>query len=74
VLVSSYGPVYSVLRNNGDQLYIADGVNERDYAYDLSGLKPIRIGVTSGMREADRGLIRERVAQLSAIYHFSPAH
>ena len=46
LLASSYGPVYCVLRDNGQMLYIADGVNARDYAYDVSRLKPIRVGVT----------------------------
>lgn len=30
MLVSSYGPVYGIVRGNGRWLYIADGVNDTD--------------------------------------------
>ena len=73
VVASSYGPVYGVLRDNGQTLYIADGVNSRDYAYDLTSLKPIRMGVTAQMRTDNRALIRDRVGALASIYHFTPA-
>jgi hypothetical protein len=72
LLSSSYGPVYGVLRNNGESLYIADAVNGRDYAYDLRSLKPVRVGVTGGMRSESRAFIRERLEQLAALYHFTP--
>jgi len=71
-IASSYGPVYGVLRDNGQLLYIADGVNSRDYAYDLSALKPVRIGVTADMRRDDRALIHEKLATLASLYHFTP--
>jgi membrane-anchored protein YejM (alkaline phosphatase superfamily) len=74
LLASSYGPVYCVLRDNGRLLYIADGVNARDYAYDLTHLKPIRVGVTSGMRTENRAFIRDKVAGLASLYHFTPNH
>jgi hypothetical protein len=72
LIASSYGPVYGVLRNNGESLYIADAVNGRDYAYDLHALKPVRVGVTAAMRAADRTFIRERLEQLAGLYHFTP--
>jgi hypothetical protein len=72
LLVSSYGPVYGVLRDNGQSLYIADGVNVRDYAYDLHGLKPLRVGVTSSLRADSRAFISDRVRTLASLYHFSP--
>jgi hypothetical protein len=64
--------VYGVLRDNGALLYIADGVNARDYAYDLSGLKPIRVGITASMRAVNRAFIHDNVARLASIYHFTP--
>jgi hypothetical protein len=64
--------VYGVLRDNGQSLYIADGVNSLDYAYDLTALKPIRVGVTAERRSADRALIREKVGALASLYHFTP--
>lgn len=74
LVASSYGAVYGVLRDNGQSLYIADGVNGRDYAYDLHGLKPLRTGVTPEARRENRAFIREHVGALAAMYHFTPAH
>ena len=74
LLVSSYGPVYAVLRDNGTRLYIADGVNARDYAYDLHAVTPVRVGVTPEMRAENRAFIRDKVGALASLYHFSPAH
>jgi hypothetical protein len=72
LLASSYGAVYGVLRDNGELLYIADGVNAHDYAYDLSRLKPVRVGVTASMRAENRAFIRDEVGRLASIYHFTP--
>jgi hypothetical protein len=72
LLASSYGPVYGVLRDNGRILYIADGVNRRDYAYDLGMLKPVRLGVTAAMRTENRAFITSRLDALASIYHFTP--
>ncbi len=72
VAVSSYGPVFAVYRDNGTRLYIADGVNRRDYAYDLRASSPVRIGLQPPEREADRRLIRERIAELARLYRFNP--
>jgi hypothetical protein len=72
LIASSYGPVYGVLRDNGERLYIADGVNRRDYAYDLRNLEPVRTGVTASMREESRAFIAGRLAALAALYHFTP--
>ena len=41
LVVSSYGPVYGILRGNGRWLYIADGVNYTDYYYDLAAIRPV---------------------------------
>jgi membrane-anchored protein YejM (alkaline phosphatase superfamily) len=73
IVASSYGPVYGVLRDNGRSLYIADGVNTRDYAYDLSELKPVRIGVTPDMRTAGRALSHSRLDELASLYGFTPS-
>ncbi|HUR35244.1 MAG TPA: sulfatase-like hydrolase/transferase [Vicinamibacterales bacterium] len=73
LVASSYGPVYGVLRDNGEALYIADGVNARDYAYDLRGLKPVRVGVTAEMRRDSRSVIVDQVAALASLYRFTPA-
>jgi hypothetical protein len=72
LLASSYGPVYGLLRDNGKALYIADGVNRRDYAYDMTGVRPARIGVTGELRSASWAFIRARLKDLAAMYHFVP--
>lgn len=73
LIASSYGPVYGVLRDNGTRLYIADGINSRDYAYDLAGPSPLRVGVTPSDREVNRRLIRDQVDELARIYGFRAA-
>lgn len=73
LLASSYGAVYAVLRGNGSLLYLADGINQREYAYDLSTDQPIRVGVTLNARETNRAFIRSRLDQLAGMYRFHPA-
>jgi arylsulfatase A-like enzyme len=70
--VSSYGAVYALLRDNGSRLYIADAVNKRDYAYDLSGTLAVRVGIPPEERAANQQVIRQRVADLARIYRFTP--
>ena len=70
LIASSYGGVYAVLHDNGSRIYIADGVNGRDYAYDLTGELPVRIGVTPASREADQQFIRAQVDDIARAYHF----
>lgn len=73
LLASSYGAVYGLLSQNGRSLYIADAINEREYAYEV---KADALGTRVGLDEADRArnrrLIREQVAQLAAEYHYTP--
>jgi arylsulfatase A-like enzyme len=71
LIASSYGGVYAVLHDNGSRMYIADGVNGRDYAYDLSGASPVRIGVTPATRADDQAFIRTQVDDISRAYHFA---
>lgn len=72
VAASSYGGVYAVLRDNGTKLFIADGVNGRDYAYDLTAEQPVRFGVTPEERRADRALIRQSIDEIAHAYRFVP--
>ena len=72
LVASSYGPVYGLLAGNGRRLYLADGVESREYAYDLRaggtdrmGLggidgMDVRIGITDAERAASRDAIRRR--------------
>jgi arylsulfatase A-like enzyme len=73
LLASSYGSVYGMLRHNGRFLYIANAIEGRDYAYDLSSNEiGERVQVTAAMRTLNWRLIREEVAKLAAQYHFTP--
>jgi phosphoglycerol transferase MdoB-like AlkP superfamily enzyme len=68
LLASSYGAVYAVLRDNASRLYIADGVNNRDYAYELKGDSSVRIGITAAERRENRRFIREQVDAIARAY------
>jgi len=70
LIASSYGGVYAVLHDNGTRMYIADGVNGRDYAYDMSGAAPVRIGVTPASRTEHQEFIRRQVDDIAHAYHF----
>jgi arylsulfatase A-like enzyme len=73
LLASSYGAVYGVLSENGQSLYIADAINEREYAYEIhDGLLGTRVGIGDTDRVRNRQLIREEIGQLAAAYHFHP--
>ena len=73
VIASSYGAVYGVLRENGTRLFIADGVNNRDYAYVLDDLSATRVGVTPEERSARPGADPpSRLPRSRAVYHFVP--
>ena len=72
VLAGSYTPVYALLQRNGDVMYVVDAVNERDYAYNLSGgvLHATRMPITAGERVANQQMIREQIEQIAAFFHF----
>jgi Sulfatase len=73
LLAASYGAVYGLLRHNGRSLYIADAVEGRDYAYDLSdGGLGRRVEITEAMRALNWDLIRKEVGKIAAQYHFTP--
>jgi hypothetical protein len=73
LVASSYGSVYGTLRRNGRELYIADAIAGRDYAYDTSdnGVGR-RLQITEEMRRINRALIQRDVAALGRSYGFSP--
>jgi arylsulfatase A-like enzyme len=66
VAVSSYGPVYAVISDAGRSLYIADGVSNRDYSFDLTtGPGGTRRPVTDAAREAGVRAIRDMIGNLA---------
>jgi membrane-anchored protein YejM (alkaline phosphatase superfamily) len=66
VVASSYGPVYAVISDAGRSLYIADGVSNREYAFDLTtapgGTSRV---VTDAVRDAGVKAIRDMIRDLT---------
>jgi len=74
LLVSSYGPVYAMLRHNGRSLYIANAIEGRDVAYEMRpDGRMERLTLTDVMRTVNRGLMRDHIGRIAAEYRFSPA-
>jgi arylsulfatase A-like enzyme len=70
---SSYGAVYGVLHDGGRKLYIADGINEREFAYELGAFTAVRVGIAPEERERHRTFIRHQVESLARLYHYQPS-
>src|SRR6185369_12627052 len=69
VIASSYGPVYAVLRDNGQRLYIADALNSQDLAYERVGQGPwSTVDVTPSVRTIDQFLIRQHIDRCHASF------
>jgi arylsulfatase A-like enzyme len=69
ILVSSYGPVYGLLTHGGRLLYIADGVNYQDCAYELDPDGGSReVPLTEGQRADAQSEIRDQVNALAGLY------
>jgi hypothetical protein len=73
LLASSYGAVYAVVADGGRSLYVADGVNDRDYAYDLTQAVAVRVGVTEASRARARALIQADIDRLGRMYQYDSA-
>jgi arylsulfatase A-like enzyme len=70
LLASSYAPVYGLLSNSGRSLYIADGVNYRDYAYQLNPDGSSREApLTDAERSAAQDEIRRQINAIARFYH-----
>jgi len=69
LVASSYAPVYGLLNQNGRRLYIADGVNYRDYAYELSPDGTSRdVLLSEEQRAAAQREIRDQVNAIARFY------
>lgn len=74
VIVSSYGPVYAVLQDNGQRLYIADALNGSDLGYERAGTGPwAATEVTTASRTVNQFLIRQYIYQVSRVFHLPDA-
>jgi hypothetical protein len=73
LIASSYGPVFGLISQNGRRLYVADGVESREYAYELhADGTEVRVGITDSDRETNREAIRRQIAALAAWYGYTP--
>jgi Sulfatase len=73
LVASSYGSVYAWIDERGEQMYIADGVNLRDYVYALDGSAAgVTRPVTSEARAAGQHAIRDGVQAIAEFYRFQP--
>jgi arylsulfatase A-like enzyme len=69
MLVSSYAPVYGLLSRGGRMLYIADGVNFQDYAYELDPDGGSReVSLSESQRAGAQAEIREQVNIVAGFY------
>jgi len=72
LIASSYGAVYGTLRQNGRRLYVADTVDGRDYAFDLSsGTLGTQIEATPAAAVENRRLIEQQLDALGGWYHYA---
>jgi len=73
LLVSSYGPVYAILGDNGKSLFIVDAVNSKNYFYDLAE-DPLgsRNHITNRIVSANEPLVRHQVDLIDSFYGWRP--
>lgn len=70
LLASSYAPVYGLLMSNGHLLYVADGVNYTDSAYEIgSDGTNAQITVTPELRKRGQRGISDQVNEVAHFYH-----
>jgi hypothetical protein len=70
LLASSYAPVYGLLMSNGHLLYVADGVNYTDAAYEIgSDGASAQIMVTPELRKKGQQGISNQVNEIAHFYH-----
>lgn len=69
VVISSYAPVYGLLTQHGQRLYIADGVNYKDYAYAIEpGGASREISLSDEERASSQSQIRAQVNAIARFY------
>ncbi|MCI0488323.1 MAG: sulfatase-like hydrolase/transferase [Blastocatellia bacterium] len=72
LVASSYGAVYGILSNNGRRLYISDGVNYKDYYYDLEDDPAgTRNRVSSSIKAENEQLIRDHITAINRFFNFN---
>ena len=72
LVTSSYGAVYGILKDNGRWLYIADGVNQKNYLYDLKDGKGLLSPTDGAMQASYEGLIRDELRTINKFFKIGP--
>ena len=70
LMASSYGSVYGVLSGRGQTLYVTDGVNYRDYLFDLTDSIGMSRRVSAAVREENQKIIHDDVTAIGHFYRF----
>jgi arylsulfatase A-like enzyme len=70
LMASSYGPVYGLLKNQGHSLYVADGVNYKDYLFDLQDSLGMNRRVSLPIREENEKTIHDGIVAIGHFYQF----
>jgi hypothetical protein len=68
LVASSYGAVYGILKDNGRWLYIADGVNQKDYLFDLRDANGLPRPIDGTIRVGYEGLIRAQMLTINSFF------
>ncbi len=69
LVVSSYGPVYGVIEDAGQSLYIVDAVNYRDHLYDLTSEDvTATLPINDARRRSSRAKVDRLVVELNEWY------
>lgn len=69
LVVSSYGPVYGILGDEGRSLFISDAVNRTSYFFNLADdPKATRNRLTPAIQSENERLIREQVESINRFY------
>jgi len=68
LVMSSYGPVAGIISENGQHIFISDGVNFNDYYYEMFDKDAKNSGVTSNDKTENERLIREKILDLYNLY------
>ncbi len=73
LIASSYAPVYGILSDNGEKLFIVDAVNRESYFYDLltdpAGARNL---VTSTIQSENDKIIRAKILAIEKAYGVNP--
>jgi membrane-anchored protein YejM (alkaline phosphatase superfamily) len=73
LLVSSYGPVYGILSDNGRSLFIADALNDKEYFYNLADdPKGTRNRSDAAISAKHEEIIRQHLEAINKFYKFTP--